>query len=298
MTSAQARSPGHWLERIDPRVHIVWRGRWAPGTVEPARVLADHELVVFTEGVCLVEVEGATFRCPPGRFLVVPPGMRHVTYAGDSPVFRSCVHFDWTWRPGPCPERPWAFPPASFSRRQLRRAPDFVPKGVLEGRFAPSSPVSDLLQALEFRWRTGLERDRLSCRALLLEILLHLFLPEAASRSVHAATRGGELAFAAKAALDRMRPGEESVTDVLGSLGASYEHVCRLFKRRFGLSPLKYLTGSRMEKAKWLLREGGNKIAWVGSRVGYSDPGYFARAFRKYSGMSPSEYALAHSRAH
>ena len=46
----------------------------------------------------------------------------------------------------------------------------------------------------------------------------------------------------------------------------------------------------RMEKAKALFAEPRYKIADISSRVGYSDGNYFGKSFRKYTGLSPSEY--------
>ena len=45
-----------------------------------------------------------------------------------------------------------------------------------------------------------------------------------------------------------------------------------------------------MEKAKQLLKDARFKITDISSRVGYSDGNYFGKSFKKYSGLSPSEY--------
>ena len=45
-----------------------------------------------------------------------------------------------------------------------------------------------------------------------------------------------------------------------------------------------------MEQAKRLLLDSRYKISDISSRVGYSDGHYFGKSFKKYSGLSPSEY--------
>ena len=51
-----------------------------------------------------------------------------------------------------------------------------------------------------------------------------------------------------------------------------------------------YITDFRMKKAKKLLADPRNRIQEVSSSVGYNDGNYFAKSFRKYTGLSPSEY--------
>ena len=45
-----------------------------------------------------------------------------------------------------------------------------------------------------------------------------------------------------------------------------------------------------MERAKQLLEDSRYKISDISSRVGYSDGNYFGKSFKKYTGLSPSEY--------
>ena len=45
-----------------------------------------------------------------------------------------------------------------------------------------------------------------------------------------------------------------------------------------------------MKKAKQLLADPRIKINEISSQVGYNDGNYFGKSFRKFSGVSPSEY--------
>src|SRR5437762_1503962 len=62
-----------WLNRINPQLNIVWQGGWPCGNVEAARRIYDHELVLFTQGECQVQVENRDYRCGPGTFMIIPP---------------------------------------------------------------------------------------------------------------------------------------------------------------------------------------------------------------------------------
>ena len=66
-------------------------------------------------------------------------------------------------------------------------------------------------------------------------------------------------------------------------------YLCRLFKKYKGQTPSEYLLSLRLEKAKSLLGE-GNSVSGTAYAVGFSDPLYFSKFFRKQTGYSPSEY--------
>lgn len=66
--------------------------------------------------------------------------------------------------------------------------------------------------------------------------------------------------------------------------------LSKLFRKEQGRTFLDYLTDVRMAKAKELLGDNRFKIYQVAQDVGYKDPVYFSKAFRKYAGHTPKEY--------
>ncbi len=64
----------------------------------------------------------------------------------------------------------------------------------------------------------------------------------------------------------------------------------RAFKREHGMSFSEMLGKLRIESAKLLLRNPSLSIADVAWAVGFHDTSYFARAFRKHGGMTPTQY--------
>lgn len=71
----------------------------------------------------------------------------------------------------------------------------------------------------------------------------------------------------------------------------SGSYLSSLFASRYALSPLDYLLALRIEKAKALLAEDPEAtVQEIAGRVGYSDPLYFSKQFKKAVGRSPSEF--------
>lgn len=64
----------------------------------------------------------------------------------------------------------------------------------------------------------------------------------------------------------------------------------RSFKRYMGMTPMQYITSIRLNKAKELLRSTDYTIQEISGLVGYENPLYFSRIFRKQTGQSPSQY--------
>lgn len=72
--------------------------------------------------------------------------------------------------------------------------------------------------------------------------------------------------------------------------GASRSALVGRFTQLIGYPPIQYLTRWRMQLAAKRLSEGGVKIAAVAREVGYDSEAAFSRAFKKYSGLPPSEW--------
>ncbi len=67
------------------------------------------------------------------------------------------------------------------------------------------------------------------------------------------------------------------------------------FKNQLHTTPSRYLIKLRMHYAKQLLHEGTMRVGEIASMCGYANAYYFANAFRKETGMSPSEFRKKHT---
>ncbi|HXG16998.1 MAG TPA: response regulator [Calidithermus sp.] len=74
------------------------------------------------------------------------------------------------------------------------------------------------------------------------------------------------------------------------TVGLSASHLGRLFREQVGLTLRDYVMRVRIEVAKELLRETGDKTAAIAEAVGFSDESHLARTFRRHDGQPPSAY--------
>ena len=81
-----------------------------------------------------------------------------------------------------------------------------------------------------------------------------------------------------------------SLKDLAAHVALSEQHLIRSFRKEIGITPIDYLKRYRIRQAKTLLEAGHKSITEVALEVGFSDSSYFARVFRRETGMSPSAY--------
>ena len=80
------------------------------------------------------------------------------------------------------------------------------------------------------------------------------------------------------------------ITSIADSIGISRSHLYRAFIKHLGISPNDYITRFRINRACSLLRNSDLTISNIANSVGYDDPLYFSRVFKKVKGVSPSMY--------
>lgn len=81
-----------------------------------------------------------------------------------------------------------------------------------------------------------------------------------------------------------------SLAYVAKELNISKNYFCALFKNETGENFLSFVTRTKMERAKILLKNDNMKVYEVCDYLGYNDTTYFTRIFKKYSNMTPYEY--------
>ena len=72
--------------------------------------------------------------------------------------------------------------------------------------------------------------------------------------------------------------------------GVTKQHLCKLFKKNFGMRPVEYITKFRIQQAKRLLCSTDDTIKEISFASGFKDCGYFCRVFKRYELMSPMDY--------
>lgn len=79
----------------------------------------------------------------------------------------------------------------------------------------------------------------------------------------------------------------EELADISGYSVSRFQY---LFRELYGTSPIEFLINERIRHAKELMSFDDTSINEISCSVGYDDPGYFSRIFKKYTGFSPKDF--------
>ncbi|QPC45653.1 response regulator [Mangrovibacillus cuniculi] len=67
-------------------------------------------------------------------------------------------------------------------------------------------------------------------------------------------------------------------------------YISKMFKEKLGINYIDFLTECRVEKAKKLLSDPEKSVKEITFEVGYHDPNYFSKVFKKICQVTPKEY--------
>ncbi|MFC6083511.1 AraC family transcriptional regulator [Sphaerisporangium aureirubrum] len=244
---------GHYPNATD---HLMTRPRGTDETI----------LIVCAAGTGWADVGGAQHRVGPSTALVIPRGAPHSYGAStDAPWTIWWCHLRGGDLPelidemGASPSRP------VIPVRRLDRAIALLDEivTILERDHSPAS----LMGAAGAAWK------------LLTQIVIDRAMPEP-----------GDPLQRAMAYLAERLDSTVRVADLAALVGVSPSHLSALFRRATGGGVLAHHTALRMAQARNLLDLTDETVAGIAREVGYHDPFYFSRHFKRTHEVSPTEY--------
>ena len=287
-----------FLDVINPQIHSInscesrnWSNPW--------RIIYDQQLLLVQNGTVESSFEdGQKVVNEPDSFIIKPAGLPHSsTQISKGTVSLRWVHFDWTYvEPAMSESSPRVCRSASAIRKDLiRTQPTFLPRQIFHGSLSSCLDQFQLFDRIQQRWNCGTPVERAGCRALFLENLIRLlgesegfFIEDACGDYSH------QLAQRTREIVNRMlenpRAARVPLETAVEKLGYSYPHICRIFKRAYGVSPITYFNRTRMDRACIFLRETSLPVNEIARNIGIDNSSYFTRLFLKYCGKSPKSF--------
>jgi len=265
----------------DPLVLFAGESRTKPGHAVGPKVLRYYLLHCVLDGAGTFVRDGQSYAIQAGDcFLIEPDAL--VSYTADS-------------------ERPWHYRWVAFqgeSARALLAAAGFSAQKPVAYR---ASPAAERIPELLLQIRRAFA-DRVPLAAL--EATGYLFaLLAACGASVVPAVAASADQYGPYAKADvvkealhylSMQYAEEITMETLAaSLGYNRAYLSRQFKKHTGVAPVTFLLRHRIDHARRLLRERDDlTIEQIAFSVGFRDPLYFTKQFKRLHGHSPSAYRL------
>ncbi|MCY9672242.1 AraC family transcriptional regulator [Bacillus pumilus] len=151
--------------------------------------------------------------------------------------------------------------------------------------------IHSLLSEMTEEWKRHESVSFFRSQTLFQQLILQLFTlhNEDICDTTHAL-------FKTKQYIDQHSEEPLSLTSLSQMAGISANHYSELFKKHFNVSVTDYITKKRMARAKQLMEKGNAKLKDIALEIGYQDPYYFSRIFKKKTGMTPSTYMKSRQR--
>ncbi|MBW7475508.1 helix-turn-helix domain-containing protein [Paenibacillus oenotherae] len=146
-----------------------------------------------------------------------------------------------------------------------------------------------LLEPMIRLWREGGELDRLQVMGLFYQFVHEQF------RQLQIATTATiepDLADQLAAFIRTYYRQAISMEILANRFHYSSHYLSRIFKRKYGCSPIEFLVRTRMNRAKALLAEADMTIRDIAESIGYADMYYFNRLFKKQTGATPTQFKM------
>lgn len=84
---------------------------------------------------------------------------------------------------------------------------------------------------------------------------------------------------------------EDITLESMGQMvGLSPFYISKMFKEQLGINYIDFLTECRIQHAKRLMSDPAKSLKEITFEIGYHDPNYFSKVFKKMCGMSPTDY--------
>ena len=254
-------------QQFDP----VWSEKWHRAT--------RCELLHVLNGVVTLEMERSRVTGSRGDTLLVPAGVRHrdrFDLERGLDVF--IIQFEW-------PQM------NAFGSRVLNEDLVALPR-------ASKARPAHLIRWMRTELKQAHPVDRLVANARLFTILCVLLREVTRMRRDDMAEelsagqrRRTALIDGAKRYVQTHFGQGITLEDIALALDVSGYYLSHVFSEESDFSLFEYVTTVRMENARVMLAEGGHTVREVAAAVGYEDPNYFAKVFRRYADCSPSRYA-------
>lgn len=238
------------------------------------RIIHDYYMMTYVRsGSAKLRVEDRVYDIPPGTVIFIPPLLAHDQYK-DTDEETEFLWWHFTYRlQNAIDVLPFLRIPFIYPLRDHRRFEDAFDELML-----CQNPEDGHLPKVILQKAKSLE---------LLYVLLDNAVGQAGADHPELPPAG----FLSLLLMIATRPEANlSLAELAKELHMNPTYVSNQFKKTFGKSPILLHREMKIAKAKSMLETGDRTVADIGADLGFQDVQSFTRLFKKYAGISPSQY--------
>lgn len=252
----------------------------SPESSMPLHWHRECELIRVTEGELQVFLDSKEHIGKLGDVFFLPSGVLH--RAEPQSALYECAVFS---------------PDILYGRKNERVSSYIMPfvSGESEALHFSLEKAPDLCCAAEDFFRTVEKQDEffeLTSCGKLLEVF-HLLLREIGeSKEKVSKISGRQKANVTELLrwIDKSFAEKITLSDMAAVINVNEQYLCKIFKEFTGSTPIDYLNEVRIAHACFEMSANHRNATEAAYETGFCDLSYFSKVFRKYKGMSPTEY--------
>lgn len=289
------------------KLDVKWAGMHVgnSGLLDFVHANPFYELIMVIEGPVYLSVEGRNLTLQSGEILLLSPWQQHIGWK--EPHDQSSFFWvQFTIDPEPI---------LVNSLSELENFASFLQADQNILRLSDENNQEESLMLLPIQFLPVTKFDKLSCfeklyklfwnpesyHRLRLSLKLTELIEMIASSALEHYQLNKKVSSAYKsyrslaAYLNEYYAMELSKDEIEKNVDRKYEYLCHIFKKYSGYTINEYVHQLRIQSAKHYLISTDLPVYRVAEIIGYRDPYYFSKAFRKITGSSPSQYRKQHS---
>ncbi len=239
-------------------------------SVAVGRTLDEYQIVYITKGRGIFEANKRTHVIVPGSIMVIFPGVPHHY----KPEYEVGWMEYWVGFKGPHAD-------ALCAQGFLSPKKPLFEVGLQNSLLAIYTQIFELVQSQQPLYQ-------IRASSLVLTLIAEILASE---RKAVQYTHSEQLVEKAKFLMEEKIYGDINLNGIGDMLGVSTSHLNAVFKSYTAMTPYQYAISIKIRKAKELLERDDLPIKEVAFRLGFDDPYYFSRLFKKKTGISPSRWS-------
>ncbi len=228
----------------------------------------DHLLAYCVEGIGTLRTEHGSWAVQAGDLMVLPIGTAH-TYTADS-------------------QKPWSLYWAHYAGELAVAYTEFLDlRAPVASIGVHPRLLADFEALFALRGAGGNEHAFVHAACVLKAMLTDI----ATLTTAYGNNRGTRIDLdSIQQMMHRQLDRDLNLDDLAQAANLSKFHFVRKFKQVTGHAPIQHFIHLKMQLACQLLDTTQEPIKRIATRVGYNDPHYFSRLFKRVIGVSPQQY--------